>query len=216
LLHVSSNGLFPWVSSLGSTRYVKLPLCSVSSRLNSITIGSDFALHTPINTHCRIPLHPSTPPTYPLDSSTHLTQLLHTHSITHQFTNSPTCTPTHPPTCTRLSNRLFVAAQVPGVVGCVELDWWSAAKCGATTTMTCTPAQHFSGRTLWDRDATLWARCVFCIFHFFQFGLFTHFCLPSENLLRTRCASSAPLVACRDVTQSSLAPMRCRPAQLSR
>ena len=41
----------------------------------------------------------------------------------------------------------------------VELDWWdetSAAGAG----ITCTPAQHFSGRTPTDRDSTLWGGFV--------------------------------------------------------
>jgi len=37
-----------------------------------------------------------------------------------------------------------------------ELDWWQQAKHGEVS-LTATPAQHFSGRTLWDRDRTLWA-----------------------------------------------------------
>jgi len=38
----------------------------------------------------------------------------------------------------------------------VELDWWQEARHGEVG-LTATPAQHFSGRTLWDRDKTLWA-----------------------------------------------------------
>lgn len=37
-----------------------------------------------------------------------------------------------------------------------ELDWWQQAKAGEVT-LTAAPAHHFSGRTLWDRDSTLWA-----------------------------------------------------------
>jgi N-acyl-phosphatidylethanolamine-hydrolysing phospholipase D len=36
-----------------------------------------------------------------------------------------------------------------------ELDWWQGGRVGATD-FTCTPAQHFSGRRLGDRGATLW------------------------------------------------------------
>ncbi|ORZ17022.1 beta-lactamase superfamily domain-domain-containing protein [Absidia repens] len=56
----------------------------------------------------------------------------------------------------------------------VELDWWesSTLDLSQSTSMTasssndqlkliCTPCQHFSGRTLWDRNKTLWASwCV--------------------------------------------------------
>jgi L-ascorbate metabolism protein UlaG (beta-lactamase superfamily) len=40
-----------------------------------------------------------------------------------------------------------------------ELDWWQQARHGAVG-LTATPAQHFSGRTLWDRNTTLWASWV--------------------------------------------------------
>ena len=37
-----------------------------------------------------------------------------------------------------------------------EFDWWDEAQWGDVT-ITAAPSQHFSGRTLWDRDSTLWA-----------------------------------------------------------
>jgi len=37
-----------------------------------------------------------------------------------------------------------------------ELDWWQSVSVGSLT-FTATPAQHFSGRGLSDRDKTLWA-----------------------------------------------------------
>ena len=37
-----------------------------------------------------------------------------------------------------------------------ELDWWGRAPLGDLE-LVCTPARHFSGRALLDRDATLWA-----------------------------------------------------------
>ncbi|KNZ33543.1 MAG: beta-lactamase [Methylibium sp. NZG] len=40
-----------------------------------------------------------------------------------------------------------------------EFDWWQAGS-HAGVTLTATPAQHFSGRTLWDRNRTLWAGWV--------------------------------------------------------
>jgi len=40
-----------------------------------------------------------------------------------------------------------------------ELDWWQQRQWGDIT-LTATPAHHFSGRTLWDRDSTLWASWV--------------------------------------------------------
>jgi len=38
----------------------------------------------------------------------------------------------------------------------VELDWWERTSLG-TLTVVCTPARHASGRTVFDKDATLWA-----------------------------------------------------------
>lgn len=40
-----------------------------------------------------------------------------------------------------------------------EFDWWQSAR-HADVQLTATPAQHFSGRTLWDRNRTLWASWV--------------------------------------------------------
>lgn len=40
-----------------------------------------------------------------------------------------------------------------------ELDWWQKVNI-ETLTFTCTPAQHFSGRGLTDRDKTLWCSWV--------------------------------------------------------
>jgi L-ascorbate metabolism protein UlaG (beta-lactamase superfamily) len=41
----------------------------------------------------------------------------------------------------------------------VELDWWESKKID-NIEFICTPAQHFSGRTLLDRDKTLWSSWV--------------------------------------------------------
>lgn len=38
----------------------------------------------------------------------------------------------------------------------VELDWWEKARVGPID-IVCTPARHASGRTLFDKDANLWA-----------------------------------------------------------
>lgn len=47
-----------------------------------------------------------------------------------------------------------------GVRQVVELDWWESTRV-AQAEVTCTPAQHFSGRFVNDRDLTLW--CGFAI-----------------------------------------------------
>ncbi len=41
-----------------------------------------------------------------------------------------------------------------------ELDWWENTLAGKRVTLTATPAQHFSGRGLGDRNATLWSSWV--------------------------------------------------------
>jgi L-ascorbate metabolism protein UlaG (beta-lactamase superfamily) len=41
-----------------------------------------------------------------------------------------------------------------------ELDWWEAYPFDQNLTITATPAQHFSGRGLTDRNQTLWASWV--------------------------------------------------------
>ena len=46
-----------------------------------------------------------------------------------------------------------------GVSQVVELDWWQSTH-AADTTITAVPAQHFSGRSLVNRDQTLWAGFV--------------------------------------------------------
>jgi L-ascorbate metabolism protein UlaG (beta-lactamase superfamily) len=48
-----------------------------------------------------------------------------------------------------------------GVRDVIEMDWWQEAQHESGVRITCTPAQHFSGRTPWDRDATLW--CGFAL-----------------------------------------------------
>jgi N-acyl-phosphatidylethanolamine-hydrolysing phospholipase D len=46
-----------------------------------------------------------------------------------------------------------------GAVEVVEMDWWQTRTFGRITAE-CTPAQHFSGRYPWNRNATLWAGWV--------------------------------------------------------
>jgi len=42
----------------------------------------------------------------------------------------------------------------------IELDWWEEYKIDKNLTIVATPAQHFSGRGLTDRNETLWASWV--------------------------------------------------------
>jgi len=48
-----------------------------------------------------------------------------------------------------------------GVSDVVEMDWWQELRHESGVRVVCTPAQHFSGRTPWDRDTTLW--CGFAL-----------------------------------------------------
>ncbi len=41
-----------------------------------------------------------------------------------------------------------------------ELDWWDAVTIGDALTITFVPAQHFSARTAWDRQHSLWGGYV--------------------------------------------------------
>ncbi len=51
-----------------------------------------------------------------------------------------------------LASRLLAL----GVQHIVERDWLASAEPVRGAHVTCVPARHFSGRTLWDRNATLW------------------------------------------------------------
>lgn len=41
-----------------------------------------------------------------------------------------------------------------------ELDWWQEIRLGRTHRLVATPARHFSGRSIMDRNSTLWASWV--------------------------------------------------------
>ena len=42
----------------------------------------------------------------------------------------------------------------------IEMDWWDETKLFGDLTIAATPAQHFSSRSMFDRDKTLWASWV--------------------------------------------------------
>ncbi|KAJ3124227.1 hypothetical protein HK100_011310 [Physocladia obscura] len=60
-----------------------------------------------------------------------------------------------------LGNKSLLTAA--GISNIVECDWWDSFSLSKTTvktgpiTITCTPCQHFSSRTAWDRNETLWS-----------------------------------------------------------
>jgi L-ascorbate metabolism protein UlaG (beta-lactamase superfamily) len=58
-----------------------------------------------------------------------------------------------PPTITGLDNARHLAKA--GIRGAVELDWWQGTD-AAGGRVTYVPAQHFSARTLLDRNRSLW------------------------------------------------------------
>jgi L-ascorbate metabolism protein UlaG (beta-lactamase superfamily) len=47
-----------------------------------------------------------------------------------------------------------------GISQTMDMDWWDETHFNADITITCVPAQHFSGRGTVDRNATLWAGFV--------------------------------------------------------
>jgi L-ascorbate metabolism protein UlaG (beta-lactamase superfamily) len=42
----------------------------------------------------------------------------------------------------------------------IELDWWQSHCFGSSLNIAAAPAEHFSGRTLWDRNRALWGSFV--------------------------------------------------------
>ena len=56
--------------------------------------------------------------------------------------------------------RLAALVRSLGVRDVTELDWWHEHRVGDTT-IACTPARHFSARTPFDRNRTLW--CGFAV-----------------------------------------------------
>jgi len=74
------------------------------------------------------------------------------------------------PTLERLAERGTPRAIVPlgnlnlvqgaGIPTVDELDWWQSVRVSPDVTITLVPAQHFSMRTLWDRNQTLWGGFV--------------------------------------------------------
>jgi L-ascorbate metabolism protein UlaG (beta-lactamase superfamily) len=74
------------------------------------------------------------------------------------------------PTLSRLAERGASRSLVPlgngpllretGIATVDELDWWQSVRLGAEVTVTLVPAQHFSSRTLWDRNEALWGGFV--------------------------------------------------------
>jgi L-ascorbate metabolism protein UlaG (beta-lactamase superfamily) len=74
------------------------------------------------------------------------------------------------PTLSRLAEKGVLRAVVPlgnldlvrgtGIPNVEERDWWQTVRLSPEVTVTLVPAQHFSSRTLWDRNETLWGGFV--------------------------------------------------------
>ncbi|MBC7892957.1 MAG: twin-arginine translocation pathway signal, partial [Sphingobacteriaceae bacterium] len=64
----------------------------------------------------------------------------------------------HPRVLVSLGVRKFLDQN--GATGATELDWGSIVPVSDSLTVVCVRAQHFSGRGIGDRDATLWAGYV--------------------------------------------------------
>jgi L-ascorbate metabolism protein UlaG (beta-lactamase superfamily) len=59
---------------------------------------------------------------------------------------------------TTLGNRDLIRGT--GIPAVDELDWWQSVRLSEEVSVTVVPAQHFSSRTLWDRNRTLWGGFV--------------------------------------------------------
>lgn len=74
------------------------------------------------------------------------------------------------PTLQRLADKGTPRAIVPlgnrdlmkssGIPAVDELDWWQSIQVSSDMTITLVPARHFSARTLWDRNRSLWGGFV--------------------------------------------------------
>ncbi len=63
----------------------------------------------------------------------------------------------HPRIYTGLGNAAYLERK--GITGAVDMDWWERRTDGAVTVVS-VPAQHFSARSLSDRNCTLWCGFV--------------------------------------------------------
>lgn len=80
-----------------------------------------------------------------------------------------------------------------GVGNVLELDWWDEVELQSGVQAMCVPAQHFSGRGVADRDATLWAGFVVrgprgAVYFAGDTGMGPHFARIRERVGRPRLA----------------------------
>jgi len=96
-----------------------------------------------------------------------------------------------PAVVTTLGNRKLLRQQ--GFTRVTELDWWQQMPVSESVRITCVPAQHFSGRGLFDSYKTLWAGFVLesdagAVFFAGDTGLGPHFKQIAERFKNIRLA----------------------------
>lgn len=64
----------------------------------------------------------------------------------------------HPRALTLLGNGGLLSSA--GLASAQEFDWWQSVPLSPDVSVTIVPAQHFSSRTLWDRNEALWGGFV--------------------------------------------------------
>jgi L-ascorbate metabolism protein UlaG (beta-lactamase superfamily) len=64
----------------------------------------------------------------------------------------------HPRIITPLGVKAFLDKE--RIIGAIDMDWWSSIDLNHKVSIVSVPAQHFSGRGMFDRDATLWCGYV--------------------------------------------------------
>ena len=80
-----------------------------------------------------------------------------------------------------------------GIIRVREVDWWQEVSLSDSLRLTCVPAQHFSGRSLFDRNKTLWVGFVFegqagPVYFAGDTGLGPHFKQIADRFGKTRLA----------------------------
>jgi L-ascorbate metabolism protein UlaG (beta-lactamase superfamily) len=101
-------------------------------------------------------------PGFPLDKlpPVHLILISHNHYDHMDISTLRAIHRDHEPqVLTPLGNARYLRAA--GIRNAHEMDWWDSRDISGGVTVHCSPAQHFSSRSLFDRDRALW--CSFVI-----------------------------------------------------
>lgn len=102
-----------------------------------------------------------------------------------------------------------------GPVRSTALDWWNTCKVAPNFTVTAVPARHFSGRSPFDRDTTLWCGFVLrgsagCVYFAGDTGFGDHFRQIADRVSPIR-AALLPIGAFRP--EWFMNEVHCTPAQ---